>query len=369
MKKQSSEAVTLWRTLEFWLNRVGNLDILQGYYQIHISHDPETNLYCFKYTDGSPRFHWITRACRGTVFRLDQEGRWVLVAGGFLRFYNLGEAPEIEKKFDWLSFYAQEKWDGSLVKLFNWQGKWIVSSSGTPTGSAPIHPDYEGSFSDLYWEAFHRKRYNLDKLDPSIIYVQELITPFNKIVVNYKHNWSIIDLCCRSAETFEEVRHPHPQCKALIPYLANATEVKQYVEQRPGTEHEGLVLVDCHGNRLKVKSEEYVSLSYMSRGGRKPNLVPLWQFGNLQELVDNFPSLWEEVETFKSKVKQDVESIQPLVNSYQGNMAEFAQEHKGNPNFGIAANAIRNHGGCIESALKTLLSSTLEERYFGQEEI
>lgn len=105
----------IWDNLKKLLNNRG-LEFLEDKYKIKAIRDGD--LICLKYSLESPKTHWVTRACRGTVVYEAAPGFYKIVAVGFERFYNLGGAPELQEKFDWDNAVAEEKWDGSLIKLF-----------------------------------------------------------------------------------------------------------------------------------------------------------------------------------------------------------------------------------------------------------
>lgn len=122
-------------------------DDLKNEFDINSYSHPELPLVGFKYGLSSPKFDPIVRDARGIVL---EKGSWDVVARPFRRFFNLGESPEDDAKFDWEDFEATSKEDGSLIIVANYKGHWLVNTSGS-FGYGKV--GWSGkTWRELFWE-------------------------------------------------------------------------------------------------------------------------------------------------------------------------------------------------------------------------
>ena len=208
---------------------------------VRVSRDERyPNLYNLKYGVLADKLNPIVQACRGAVVE-DCGGSFKLVAYAFDRFFNLGEPGAAE--IDWSSATVYEKYDGSLIKLFHWNGMWIVSTSGSVGGAGSVGSSGK-SFEELFWETFDYNDYRKSDLDTDNVYIFELCAPENRIVVSY------VDVL--------------------------------------GKDHEGVIVCDANGNRIKIKSSLYVQL-HRVRGNGEPDFSSLYLNDDLDEFLLHFP--------------------------------------------------------------------------------
>lgn len=329
---------TLWHQLEQGLNQGEfTLSSLKEDYDINANWDESLGLVCLKYGTHSPKTHWLTRACRGTVLSL-QNSTWKVEAAGFERFFNLGEVPKLQAKFDWGQAVVETKWDGSLIKLYHYGGEWRVSTSGTPTGQTPVNNGYGGTFAELFWQCAEVAEFPTWGLKPEFVYVYELITPYNRIVVDYGGKWMIRLLTIRSKYNWEEILPPMDygllDCEELVQRLSSAN----------GLDTEGYILRDIQGNRIKLKCPHYISLHRAVSNG-EPDWRSLIENEEWQEFVLYFPSFLPRVEYILGRRKEAEEEINILRtllrDKYREGRKEFALEYNQHPWFG-AVMAIAN---------------------------
>ena len=118
--------------------------------------------------------HWdeVTLSCRGLI--VDSSTGKVIIKP-FPKFFNY---EEVEAEVPWETseyVYVQEKMDGSLGILFNFNCEWILSTRGSFTSDQAIK-----GLEIL------KAKYILDAFEPSAAYICEIIYPENRIVVDYK---------------------------------------------------------------------------------------------------------------------------------------------------------------------------------------
>lgn len=265
---------------------------------IRVGHDERyPNLFNLKYgAVGVNKLDPIVCACRGAVVeRVDNDGDhspyFRLVAYAFDRFFNLGEGGAAP--IDWSTAVAYEKYDGSLIKLFHWNGMWIVSTSGSVGGAGEVGSSGK-SFEELFWETFDYCDYYRMDLDTDNCYVFELCCPENRVVVDYERPQLRLLAVRNRWDDFAELPlGDFADCFYVAQsFLFDAEEVVDRVNAR-GAEHEGFVVRDGEGNRVKVKSDVYVQL-HRVRGNGEPDFSKLYLNGDLDEFLLHFPEYGEK---------------------------------------------------------------------------
>lgn len=269
----------------------------------------------------------IVRACRGAVVEEvlndgDHSPYFRLVAYAFDRFFNLGEAEADE--IDWNSAKIYEKYDGSLIKLF-WNGvQWVVSTSGSVGGAGNVG-DSGKSFEEMFWDTFRYMRYNAFDLNPDYCYVFELCSPENRIVVKYDEPMLRLLAVRDRANDFVEL--PLGNFSRVFwvaeSFDYGALQLLQAVNAR-GSDHEGFIVCDAYGRRIKVKSDVYVQL-HRVRGNGEPNFSELYLNDDLDEFLLHFPEYSEKFDALRQNLDLIGWGVECFVREYSGySQKEFA---------------------------------------------
>lgn len=274
----------------------------------------------------------VVRECRGII--LDEE-TLAPVCVPFFKFGNYGEGyvPEI----DWASAKTQEKVDGSLIKVWYHDGKWRVSTNGTidaykcPLGLvdfAKMDCPYE-TFGDLFDVAKRRARLDFDKLDKGNTYMFELVSPYNKVVVNYQ-DIEIYHIGTRNNKTFEElnveigIKKPKQYpLHSLEDCIKSASELT--------FNEEGYVVVDRHWNRVKVKSPAYVAVHHL-KGNDELNIksvIELIKENEIEEFLSYFPEYTKAINLIRKKIDDIIFSLE------QGVLEVSKKNYKSQKDFAI----------------------------------
>lgn len=266
--------------------------------------------------------HWdeITLACRGVITD-DETGKVIIKP--FPKFFNYEELPTND--IPWLTsdyVYVQEKMDGSLGILFNYDGEWILSTRGSFTSDQAIR-----GLEIL------KARYTLPAFDPSYAYIVEIIYPENRIVVNYKkekiiflgvvlnrtYNWEpgndelhwTTALCILKARGIKksdivkttQVFDLGPELYSTLKALNKANE-------------EGYVLRFFPSNlRVKIKFEDYVALHRVLTNCSSYDIWEnLMKFGKLpEEMLKDVPDeFYDWVHATQTKIKKDFKDTMML---------------------------------------------------------
>ena len=310
-----------------WLNANG-LEPLADL-GIRVSTDERfPGLFNLKYGSvGVEKANPIVRACRGAVVQKDDDG-FSLVAYAFDRFFNLGEAEA--DVINWSSANVYEKYDGSLIKLF-WNGvQWVVSTSGSVGGAGNVG-DSGKSFEELFWDTFRFMRYNAFDLNPDYCYVFELCAPENRIVVKYDEPMLRLLAVRNRANNFVEL--PLGDFSRVFwvaeSFDYGATQLLQAVNAR-GADHEGFIVCDAYGRRIKVKSDVYVQL-HRVRGNGEPNFSELYLNDDLEEFLLHFPDYSEKFNDLVDRLDDIAWFVERFVSVYskysQKEFAGIVMEH------------------------------------------
>lgn len=229
-------------------------------YNLKISRD--NGYIMFKYNQIFSDFSIpLVREARGIIF---EESTWECVCRAFDKFGNYGEGYVSDLDWD-NGVSVQEKVDGSLIKIWNHNHKWHISTNGNidafnTNTSDLIYP----TFGLLFERAL--KEYNYDNfedfcktLDPLLTYMFELATEKNRVVIPYE-GYHIYFLGARDMPTMREVNIRHWFDDVELPKLYDMStleDVTKAASELPWDE-EGYVVVDKNFNRCKIKSPKYV---------------------------------------------------------------------------------------------------------------
>ena len=268
-------------------------------------HNQYPNLYQFTYDQiesSKIKDHPIVRESRGII--LDRDASWSVVARPFDRFFNWGENVT-EVNFDWSSFVAQEKIDGSLMILYNYLGKWNVATKGSPDANGTIG-DNSFTFAELFWETFKQQMYSVSDLDPRNTYMFELTSKYNRVVTSQLNNEGKLTLIgVRDNNTGQEF--PVSLYKDIFDVVRSydmntIDEILIAAKELDPSKQEGFVLVDKNYNRIKVKSEKYVLIHHLKDSIDDERIVELIRTGEDSEVFAYFPDIKNRYDEIKKGV-------------------------------------------------------------------
>lgn len=237
------------------LTRGKTIDELKKFYKDHFGclfkYNESLGLFCPMYIPSKTDFRKPgSLATRGTVFALENgtfQGQVVCVP--FYKFFNEGEKHAYKGSEDEI-VAIQEKHDGSLIKFFHHDSQWIVATNGTPIADDKFRLLFEktvGMTKDEFGAL----------LDTNNIYLFELTTPENKIVV-VQTDYRLTLLLVRCKQTWDEL--------PLIQY--DLFDTVQQVEFNIDDENrEGVVVVYKNGQRIKKKTKWYIDLHKTPKNG------------------------------------------------------------------------------------------------------
>lgn len=296
----------------------------------------------------------VTMMCRGLI--TDNNTGKILVRP-FPKFFNYEEVAGkgmIPTKGDYV--YIQEKMDGSLGILFNYEGEWIMATRGSFTSDQAIRG----------MEILKRNYPVFDKVwMEEYAYLVEIIYPENRIVVDYGKE-KVVFLSAVLNEGFygwkptdETELHWTMACSIFAgngikksdivkteQHFNFSDELYKSLKEKNEANKEGFVLRYFPGNfRMKIKFEEYVRLhkimtevstksvwEILSNGDNMEGLlkdVPDEFYSKIKEyegeLLGEFNTLKREYEWIFNKIR----NVYFEVHEKEFNRGEFAQLAKG----------------------------------------
>lgn len=240
----------------------------------------------------------ITAECRGLIVSYPD---FQVVSRSMDRFLNYGEGYNV-------GFELQEgdeianKVDGSLIKMYNWQNCWRISTRGTAFAECAAG-DSGTTFRDLFLAALPLQfAGHFEYLNKELTYMFELTTPDNRVV--RKHDeYEMTFLAARNNLTGEYVRGANDVRPMQPLYLKGHTfdTVEACVEaaaELPDLE-EGYVVYRAGTPVCKIKSPRYVAAHRVFSGTM--NLKKLTQIvllGEVPEFISYFPEYAELMERY-----------------------------------------------------------------------
>lgn len=288
-------------------------------YNLKISRDD--GYIMFKYNQVASDFSIpLVREARGIIFR---ENDWECVCHAFNKFGNYGESycPDV----NWSTASVQEKVDGSLIKLWFDNG-WHVSTNGTIDAfKAELNDVKYQNFGQLVIDAIrqvfkdYRKLFNM--LDPNCIYMFELVSQYNRVVIPYDE----IKLYFLGLRDMTDGKEWMPEDSDVSYFftvpkrynLYSLEDVQNAANKLPWDE-EGYVVCDANFNRVKIKSPSYVMAHYV-RNNNTINMERLVQIvldGEQEEFLiyasDYANELHEVEEAMHEIASNSVESMKIL---------------------------------------------------------
>lgn len=319
-----------------------SVDDLNAEFAINVASHPELPLLILNYDqiESKRKIHPIVRECRGLVLNTKD---WSLVARSFPRFFNWGEVQEEIKNFDFSNFITQSKEDGSLVLIYQFKGKWHTNTRGS-FGSLQMQNQ---NFS---WQEGICKALNVNnindlhpKLDQSLCYVCEFVSPWNKIVRNYDSPRMYLLTAFNGKN---EIHHndvdkiTHDIFLRPTKYsFTKIEEIQDFLKLQASNDptFEGVVICDHNNQRFKIKSSTYIGFHKIRGNGNNifnpKNLLPFILTGEKEELLTYFSEVKETFEKIECQVQVFYNQIEELWRKCKDieNQKEFALAVKDHP--------------------------------------
>lgn len=274
-------------------------------YNLKISWDDDFVL--FKYSQIDSDFNEeICREARGLI--LDARDNFKVVRYAFKKFFNLDEG--YADPIDWDTAVATEKIDGSIMSVWYARGEWHLSTNGKidafKAELAGVGP-YK-TFGELFESVLPLS--NFASCKHNFCFTFELVSPYNKVVIDYPET-KVYILSIRNLNTFKEV--DDLDMRDFSNYMAverpqvynlnNEADYRKVVEQMPEG-HEGIVVRDAAGHRVKIKTLLYFQMHKAKNNGviTLERIVDLIRANDHHEFLSYFPEYTDIFEQVKMEL-------------------------------------------------------------------
>ena len=298
-------------------------------YNLKISWDDGFVL--FKYNQINSDFNEpICLEARGLI--LDSLDNFKVVRMAFKKFFNLGEP--FAAHLDWDTAVATEKIDGSIMSVWFARGQWHLSTNGTidafKAEIAGVGP-YK-TFGDLFESVLPLSRFSeFSNILAHQCYTFELVSPYNKVVIDYPETkvylLSIRDMNTLVEHNLDQVEEFAARFGFTVPqryYLNNEADYRKVVEQMPEG-HEGIVVRDANGERVKIKTLLYFQMHKAKNNGvlTLERIVDLIRANDHYEFLSYFP----EYQSIFDKVKHQLDRVEVVKEKVQQDVAQWKRDN------------------------------------------
>lgn len=269
-------------------------------------------------------------------------GDSVIASYGFDRFFNEGQQ---EAFVDWndKDLKVYEKLDGTCIFVYHFNNKWRIATRSCPEADIPLDNDlYDQvyTFSSLFKKAL-KDTINLSfedytkTLDKDIVYIFELTSPVNIVVVNYP-DFKATLLGARNKKTLQELNieglNNLVPCVKSYPFNApNFTSCAGFVSSQNPLEHEGVVVKDSNFNRVKIKNENYNAFNKARDLFSKSikGIIQLLLSGNDDDVIPYLPDeIKIKVAKYKAKLASFVIYMDNKYNYYLTEVNKYPDSDK-----------------------------------------
>ena len=296
-------------------------------YNLKISEDDGYVL--FKYNQIASDFNEeICKEARGLI--LDTQDNFRVVRYAFKKFFNEDEG--FAARLDWDSAVATEKIDGSIMSVWFARGKWHLSTNGTIDAfKAEINGvgPYK-TFGELFESVLPLSTFaNYNKHH---CWTFELVSPYNKVVIDYPET-KVYLLSVRDMDSLEELCLDAVEMIAdanglTVPErydLNNEADYRKVVEQMPEG-HEGIVVRDVNGERVKIKTLLYFEMHRAKNNGviTLERIVDLIRANDHYEFLSYFP----EYQPIFDDVKRQIDHSEVVLEKVRQDVAEWKNNNK-----------------------------------------
>lgn len=299
-------------------------------YNLKISEDDGYVL--FKYNQIASDFNEeICKEARGLI--LDAQNNFRVVRYAFKKFFNVDEG--FAAKLDWDTAVATEKIDGSIMSVWFARGKWHLSTNGTIdafkaelNGVGPYK-----TFGELFESVLPLSRFSeFSNILAHQCYTFELVSPYNKVVIDYPET-KVYLLSIRNMNTL--VEHPLDEVAEFAKrfnftmpqfyYMNDEAGFRRLVEQMPEG-HEGIVVRDENGERVKIKTLLYFEMHRAKNNGviTLERIVDLIRANDHYEFLSYFP----EYQSVFDDVKRQIDHSEVVVEKVRQDVAEWKNNNK-----------------------------------------
>lgn len=245
-----------------------------------------------------------TKACRGLI--LHDDG--MVIARPFDKFFNMSELPASEARaYSNMPFECYDKLDGSLGIIWNYMGRWYVSTRGSFVSVQAVKA-----------QEMLATQYRNHELNPLYTYMTEIIYPENRVVLDYGTEEKLVFLGARhtwSGEPRTPMREVFPMAKSFPGMTWDDLTLAQRTNS--WSSGEGWVLVFEDGNRVKMKTDDYLRVHRLRFAAGPKHVWEQMLEGTFEESIKALPEEFrEESETYYQQFTAMYDQMTRDITSY-----------------------------------------------------
>lgn len=266
-------------------------------------------LFLFKYTNVSDLSLPLVQEARGVILEVPECRKMAkYVSRPFKKFFNFGEANAAELDPDPQYWFISEKMDGSMVQVYSYNNKLMIGTTGTINAFKTKVNGLSISFGQLFMCYFDKYIEKFPSIfDTECTYLFELVSLENRVVIDYdveQRGLYLLDVLYN-----EYGEHAGPAYRAASnifkkPQIYNFNSLDEIIDfvKTMGKLHEGVVVVDRFGERLKIKSPEYFELHKAYNNGHvsEKRVLEMIQ----KDTVDDFIGMFPRYTNFVDKIQR-----------------------------------------------------------------
>lgn len=295
-----------------------------------------------------------------------------VVCWPFRKFGNWQESYADE--IDWSTARVQEKVDGSIIKLYMYQGAWHWATNGMIDAADADCMYSSKNFLEVIKSASNYGKIEFDKLDRDYTYIFELVSPDTKVVIDYGYT-KLFHLGTRNNITGEEystvdigIEKPREYALTSFEDAINAAANLNAIGQ--DVEHEGFVVVDGNWNRIKIKTQEYLNVHHAINGHvmtKKRMIEYILDGGDALNIIKTDVPEYKHIimyyefriEEIKFEMLQAIRYAKSLYEEYSHERKAVASVMKGNPFMAMAMRNLEKEDVDIEKEFASLTVAKL----------
>lgn len=285
---------TVWEiNLDELERRVETRDILKNYHK-----SADLFIYSYNkvwYDDWTPELLWS----RGLILN----SKFEIVSVPFMKFFNYAEVKEeCDRRLNaGMKYKVQDKVDGSLGILFNYNDKWILSTKGS------FHSDQAVQGKVI----LDRMYPGYKSLDKNFTYLFEIVYPENQIVVKYDEDMVFLDAFGNTKDNYYEKPEIPESFNVVKEYNHFSIEDILSMMKNDYDNSEGFVVVFEDGYRVKFKYEEYIRLHKIVSDFKPKSVVELLASGaNLDDFINSLPDEFrKDILAIKNSAEEKFERL------------------------------------------------------------
>lgn len=207
----------------------------------------------------------IVQEARGIIINIDT---LEVVCWPFRKFGNYNES--YVDAIDWNSAKVQEKVDGSIVKLYWFNDEWVWATNSIIDARDANVSLTNFTFYDLIHKAVNYGDIPFNQLNKDFTYIFELISPYNKVVIEY-YKTALYHTGTRDNITGKEyninIGIMKPKEYLITSFERALAAAKELNSDSTQVNAEGFVVVDKNWHRIKIKSPAYLAAHHIWNNG------------------------------------------------------------------------------------------------------